>query len=37
MHAEFVHEVVNKVKGYVDGQVHVNSGWKISGLCLREL
>jgi transposase-like protein len=25
MHAEFVHEVVNKVKGYVDGQVHVNS------------
>jgi transposase-like protein len=25
MHAEFVHEVVYKVKEYVDGQVHVNS------------
>ena len=24
MHAEFVHDVVNKVEGYVRGQVHVN-------------
>src|ERR1039457_7231101 len=24
LHSEFVHDVVNKVQGYVDGQVHVN-------------
>jgi transposase-like protein len=37
LHTEFVHEVVNKVKGYVDGQVHVNGVENFWSLLKRSL